>query len=170
MVRRSQRAPNSFVVFSTFQLKVLHKCGLHFDNQGLSPKISLNGRLLDVNLVDFVPCVDLWIGRECQNALIFDNFLPSNFFFNDYRLDLFDQCWLGRALAFWEVSTSKINNSVSALEPWYSKLSRTFHNFDPSRFSKSFFSKRNWIQLLQGLILTFFYICWSMRLRIFSSM
>ena len=152
MVWKSHRAATNFELFRQSNSYFSISC-FNFLIQDLDLKLSLFGRLFDLNLKDIVLCVGIGIVPKCQNSLIIDKSLPSGLFFRNYRFDLSDQSRPRNASTFHGVSGLKTIDTILSMIPWYSKIVGSFQkiwtNFD--------FSKKNWLGVfLQGLNLTFF--------------
>ena len=110
-----------------------------FLNRDLNLNFSLFGRLLDLNLIDFVPRVGVLTVQEGQSARKGGKPLHSILFLQNYRFDLIDRYWF--QTAFFENWILKTTNTTFVPETWYPKNFRSFYILDPSRFLKSFLSK-----------------------------
>ena len=89
IVRKNQRAANSFDVFSMFQLIVPHNHCPDFSNWGLNLKFFGFSGLFDLHF-PFFTCIGLLIVRKCQNDLNIDKSSYSNIILRLYQLDLLD--------------------------------------------------------------------------------
>ena len=137
--RRAQTTALNFDISSLFQRNILHNHWLNFLLQSFNLKPFRFGGLLVLMVIDFFREIGILIVWECQNFLNFDDSPYSNSSFSKTTVIFFPTIFAIKNLLFLRsIGVEKIN-FVPALEAWWSKNTRIFHDKDSSRFSNSCF-------------------------------